>query len=74
MQVNTLTDDDVAELGYYDLQFSLKALDVYCATFVPTRCVFVQVTIIEIGIFKVSFTFYGLHRWVVLLLLSPSVV
>eukprot|EP00241_Pyramimonas_parkeae_P007789 CAMPEP_0114226812 /NCGR_PEP_ID=MMETSP0058-20121206/1441_1 /TAXON_ID=36894 /ORGANISM="Pyramimonas parkeae, CCMP726" /LENGTH=181 /DNA_ID=CAMNT_0001337581 /DNA_START=222 /DNA_END=764 /DNA_ORIENTATION=- len=35
-KVNTLTDDDVAELGYYDLQFSLKALDVYCATFVPT--------------------------------------
>jgi len=32
----TLTDDDVAELGYYDLQYSLKALEVYTAHFTPS--------------------------------------
>jgi hypothetical protein len=32
----TLSDDDVAELGYFDLGFSLKALDVYCKNLVPT--------------------------------------
>jgi hypothetical protein len=33
---SSLSDDDVAEIGYFDLGFSLKALDVYCKTLVPT--------------------------------------
>lgn len=32
----SIIDEDVAELGYFDLGFSLKALEVYCKCFVPT--------------------------------------